>query len=58
MIIQAIAAVREYENRKYGDHENWRQMEVQRYLDAAYRHLLDYLDNPGRVDTESGLPHL
>ena len=57
-IIRAVAAVREYGNRKYGDPENWRQVEVRRYRDAAYRHLLDYLDNPGGVDAESGLPAL
>lgn len=57
-IVRAVAAVREYGNRKYGDPENWRQVDVQRYRDAAYRHLLDYLDSPGGVDAESGLRHL
>lgn len=57
-IIRAVAAVREYGNRKYGDPENWRQVDVQRYRDAAYRHLLDYIDNPRGADAESGLPHL
>lgn len=58
MIIRAIAAVREYGNRKYGDPENWRTVEPQRYRDAAFRHFLAYLDNPQAVDPESGLPHL
>ncbi len=57
-IVRAIAAVREYGNDKYGDPENWRQVEIQRYRDAAYRHLLDYIDNPAGVDAESGLPAL
>lgn len=57
-IIRCVAAVREYGNQKYGDPENWRQVDAQRYRDAAYRHWLDYLDNPVGVDTESGLPHL
>lgn len=57
-IIRCIAAVREYGNRKYGDPENWRRVEKERYRDAAYRHLLDYIDDPGSVDEESGLPHL
>ena len=57
-IIRCIARVREYGNRKYGSPENWRTVEVERYRDAAYRHLLDYIDDPGSVDQESGLPHL
>lgn len=57
-IIWAIAAVREYGVRKYGDPENWRKVEAQRYRDALYRHLLAYLSDPESVDEESGLPHL
>lgn len=57
-IIWAIAAVREYGVRKYGDPENWRKVEAQRYRDALYRHLLAYLEDPESVDEESGLPHL
>ena len=57
-IIYAIARIREYGNRKYGDPENWRTVEPQRYRDAAFRHLLDYISDPKGVDSESGLPHL
>ena len=57
-IIWDIAAIREYGNRKYGDPENWRTVEPERYRDAAYRHFLAYLDDPQGVDEESGLPHL
>lgn len=57
-IIWDIAAVREYGNRKYHDPENWKQVEPERYRDAAYRHFMAYLDDPGGVDAESGLPHL
>ena len=57
-IIRAIAAVRQYGNEKYGDPENWRTVEPQRYRDAAFRHFLAYLDDPAGVDEESGLPHL
>lgn len=57
-IIWAIAAIREYGNRKYHDPENWREVEPQRYRDAAYRHFMAYLDDPKGVDAESGLPHL
>lgn len=57
-IIRNIAVIREYGNRKYGDSENWRTVETERYRDAAYRHWLAYIDDPGSVDEESGLPHL
>lgn len=57
-IIWAIARIREYGNKKYKDPDNWRQVEPQRYRDAAYRHFMAYLDNPHGVDEESGLPHL
>ncbi len=57
-IIRCIARVREYGNRKYGSSEGWRMVEIERYRDAAYRHLLAYIDDPAGVDEESGLPHL
>lgn len=59
-IIFAIARVRMYGNVKYprGGSDNWRQVEPQRYRDAAFRHFLAYLDDPKGVDEESGLPHL
>lgn len=57
-IIWDIAAIREYGNVKYGDPDNWRKVEPERYRDAAFRHFLKYLDDPNGVDEESGLPHL
>lgn len=57
-IIRAIAVVREYGVQKYGSVENWRKVDRERYRDALYRHMLDYVDEPGGVDAESGLPHL
>lgn len=57
-IIFDIAKVREFGTKKYGDPENWRQVEVQRYRDAAFRHFMAYLDDPYGVDEESGLSHL
>ena len=57
-IIFDIARIREYGTRKYGDPDNWKAVEPQRYLDAAFRHLLDYIANPSGTDEESGLPHL
>lgn len=57
-ILPAIARVREYGTMKYGDPENWKQVDKQRYCDAMFRHLLSYLDDPTGTDEESGLPHL
>ena len=57
-IIWDIAAIREYGTNKYGSPENWRDVEPERYRDAAYRHFMKYLDDPHGVDEESGLPHL
>ena len=56
-ILWAVAAFRQYGTDKYGDPENWRQVEPQRYKDAAYRHWLAYLGGEER-DMESGYPHL
>lgn len=56
-IIWDIAEVREYGNRKYGDPENWKDVELQRYRAAAFRHFLAYLDDPAGVDAESGIKH-
>lgn len=53
-----VARVREYGTRKYGDPDNWKQVEKQRYRDAAFRHFMSYLDDPHGVDEESGLTHL
>lgn len=57
-ILYEIAKVRKYGTDKYGDPENWKKVEVERYRDAAFRHFMAYLDDPHGVDTESGLPHL
>ncbi len=56
--IHAITAVREYGCKKYIDPDSWRRVDPQRYKDAAWRHWLAYLENPGSVDDESGLPHI
>lgn len=59
-MIWAIAAIREYGNRKYpeGGPDNWKMVEPERYRDAMMRHMLKYLDDPYGADEESGLPHL
>lgn len=57
-IINCIARVREYGNKKYGDPENWKTVEKERYIDAMFRHLLAYINDNEGEDEESGLPHL
>lgn len=56
-LIEAVTAIRMYGTQKYGDPDNWRQVEPQRYRDALYRHWLAYLKGE-TCDPESGLPHL
>lgn len=56
-LLWAVASIRQYGTEKYGAPENWRQVEPQRYKDAAYRHWLAYLSGEER-DMESGYPHL
>lgn len=55
--IRDIAQVREYGNAKYGSIANWRSVEVTRYIDALYRHLLEIVENPRSIDEESGIEH-
>ena len=59
-IIKDIARIREYGNNKYptGGKDNWKQVEPERYRDAAFRHLLAYIEDPIGTDEESNLPHL
>lgn len=56
-IIADILAVRKWSLMKYHDPDNWRTVEIERYIDALYRHFLRFLDNPKGKDEESGLEH-
>lgn len=56
-IIRDAAEVRTYGTQKYGDPENWRRVEMQRYIDALYRHFLAFVDDPTSKDEESGIYH-
>ena len=56
-IIWDIAEVREYGNTKYGDPDNWKTVEMQRYVDALFRHFLAFLVDPWSRDQESGIEH-
>lgn len=57
-IITAVARIRECRIKKYGDSDSWKDVEPQRYRDAAFRHFVSYINDPSGVDEESGLPHL
>ena len=57
-IIEAVGEAGNCGTRKYGDAENWRQVEPARCRDAIMRHVCAYLRDPGGTDAESGLPHL
>lgn len=56
-IVRDICEVREYGNRKYGDPNNWRQVELMRHVDALLRHTLAFAEDIHSVDEESGIPH-
>ena len=56
-IIWDIAEIRQFGNEKYHDPDNWRTVELERYIDALYRHFLRFLDDPKGKDEESGLEH-
>lgn len=57
-LIRDVAEVRMYGNAKYGNPDNWKTVEPERYRDALCRHLLAYIDDPESVDKESGIKHL
>lgn len=56
-IIRDIAVVREYGTEKYHDPDNWRKIELQRYVDAFYRHWLSFIEDHRSKDAESGIEH-
>lgn len=55
--IEDITEVRMYGTAKYKDPDNWQYVEVERYRDALFRHLLAYLRDPKGKDAESGIEH-
>lgn len=56
-IIWDIAEIRQFGNEKYHDPNNWKTVEIERYIDALYRYFLRFLDDPKGKDEESGLEH-
>lgn len=57
-LIEAVTAVRMYGTQKYGDPDNWKQVEPERFWEATLRHVLKAWNNPYSIDEESGLPNL
>ena len=57
-LIEGVMAVREAGTKKYGDPDNWKQVEPERYWQALLRHTLAIWKDPYAVDPESGLLHL
>lgn len=57
-LIEAVTAVRMYGTQKYGDPDNWKQVDPERYHQAMLRHILAAWNDPYRIDPESGLPHI
>lgn len=56
-IVKDIAQVREYGNKKYHDPDNWKTVEVERYVDALLRHTLEFVNDRNSKDDESGIEH-
>lgn len=56
-IVRDIAEVRMYGTEKYGDPDNWRKVELLRYIDALLRHIIAFVEDPNGVDEESGIKH-
>lgn len=56
--LRYITAVREYGLKKYPEtgRTGWQVIGKERILDALFRHLIAYIDNPHGKDPESGLP--
>ena len=55
-IIEAVAKVREFGNRKYSDPENWKRVDPEKFHDAMLRHVLHSWTDWRALDEESGLP--
>ena len=56
-IVRDICEVRMYGTEKYGDPENWKRVELRRYVNALLRHTLAFAEDIHSVDEESGIPH-
>lgn len=57
-IVEAIAQIREYGTKKYKNPDNWKNVDNQRYWDAALRHMESARNDMWAKDEESGYPHI
>lgn len=57
-INEAVVRARVYGISKYGNKDNWKEVEKERWQNALVRHIMLYVKDPDGVDEESGLPHL
>ncbi len=55
--LRAIARVLTFGANKYGDN-SWQNVEYTRYIAALLRHFTEYMEDPTKVDPDSGLPHI
>ena len=57
-LIGGVMRIREFGTARYGDPNNWRKVDADRYHDALLRHILAMWEDWGAVDPDSGMPHL
>ena len=57
IIVKDIAEVRMFGNKKYHSPDNWKQVDVSKFIDAMLRHTLEFINDHDSIDAESGLPH-
>lgn len=57
-MIDGVMRVREFGTARYGDPDNWRNVDAERYHDALLRHILAMWEDWKAVDPDSGMPHL
>lgn len=56
-IVKDIAEVRMYGTKTYKDPDNWKKVELRRYINALLRHTLAFVSDVNSVDEESGIAH-
>lgn len=56
-IIKDIAEVRMFGNEKYHSPDNWKCVDMTKFVDAMLRHTLEFIEDNNSIDSESGLPH-
>ena len=57
-LIDGVMRIREFGTARYGDPNNWRKVDADRYHDALLRHILAMWEDWKAVDPDSGMPHL